>query len=145
MGLAPAVTFLKPSWMMAWDSTMLVVVPSPAASLVLVAASFSSCAPMFSKASGSSISLAMVTPSEQICGGPNFLSSTTLRPRGPRVILTASASMSMPVRSDLRASSAYTNFFAGIAGFSSLECALSGFRSWNATASPVWPGRRIRA
>ena len=94
---------------------MLVVVPSPAASLVLVAASFSNWAPMFSKASGSSISLAMVTPSEQTCGGPNFLSSTTLRPRGPRVILTASARMSMPVRSDLRASSEYANFFAGIA------------------------------
>ena len=45
----------------------------------------------------SSISLAIVTPSLVIVGGPNFLSSTTLRPRGPSVIRTASASWSMPV------------------------------------------------
>ena len=42
IGLAPAVTFLRPSVMMAWASTMLVVVPSPATSLVLVATSSSS-------------------------------------------------------------------------------------------------------
>ena len=41
-----------------------------------------SCAPMFSKGSSSSISLAMVTPSLVMRGAPNFLSSTTLRPFG---------------------------------------------------------------
>src|ERR1043166_4527674 len=35
-GFAPAVTFLKPSLTMAWASTVAVVVPSPAMSLVLV-------------------------------------------------------------------------------------------------------------
>ena len=48
---------------------------------------------MFSNASSSSISLAMVTPSFVISGAPNFLSSTTLRPFGPRVILTVSGKL----------------------------------------------------
>src|SRR5436305_1890914 len=113
-GLAPAVTFLKPSLTMACASTVAVVVPSPAMSLVLVAASFRSWAPMFSKGSSSSISLAMVTPSLVIVGGPNFLSSTTLRPLGPRVILTASASASIPRLSARRASSLYSSCLAGI-------------------------------
>ena len=34
----------------------------------------------------------IVTPSFVISGAPNFLPSTTLRPLGPRVILTVSAS-----------------------------------------------------
>ena len=42
IGLLPAVTFLKPSLMRLWARTMEVVVPSPAASLVLVAASLRS-------------------------------------------------------------------------------------------------------
>src|SRR4051812_18342628 len=113
-GLAPAVTFLKPSLTIAWASTVAVVVPSPAMSLVLVAASFRSWTPMFSKGSSSSISLAMVTPSLVMVGGPNFLSSTTLRPRGPSVILTASASLSTPRRSDERASSLYETCLAAI-------------------------------
>ena len=50
------------------------------------------------------------------------MSSTTLRPRGPSVIFTESARMSMPVRSDLRASSEYANFFAGIAVLLVLVC-----------------------
>ena len=41
-------------------------------------------APMFSKGSSSSISLAMVTPSLTMVGAPNFFSMTTLRPFGPR-------------------------------------------------------------
>ena len=45
---APAVTFFRPSVMIAWASTMLVVVPSPATSFVLAATSSSSWAPMFS-------------------------------------------------------------------------------------------------
>ena len=51
---------------------------------------------MFSNESSSSISLAMVTPSEQTCGGPNFLSRITFRPLGPSVTFTVSARMSMP-------------------------------------------------
>ena len=38
-------------------------------------------------------------------GAPYFLSSATLRPLGPSVVLTASASASMPRLSDARASS----------------------------------------
>src|SRR6185312_3684874 len=47
----------------------------------------------------------MVTPSLVIVGAPHFLSRTTLRPRGPRVTLTVSASLLMPASSALRASS----------------------------------------
>ena len=50
------------------------------------------CAPMFSLPSLSSISFATVTPSFVIVVLPYFFSSTTLRPFGPRVIFTASAS-----------------------------------------------------
>ena len=106
IGLAPAVTFLKPSCTMAWAKTVAVVVPSPATSLVLVAASLRSWAPMFSSCSSSSISLAMVTPSLLTCGGPNFLSRMTLRPLGPRVTLTVSAKASTPRMMERRASSA---------------------------------------
>src|SRR5581483_1081342 len=53
-------------------------------------------APMFSNLSSSSISLATVTPSLVIRGAPNDLSSTTLRPFGPSVTLTALARMSAP-------------------------------------------------
>src|SRR5665213_615052 len=74
---------------MAWASTVAVVVPSPATSLVLVATSLASWAPRFSYGLLSSISRAMVTPSFVIVGAPNFLSITTLRPLGPSVTLTA--------------------------------------------------------
>ncbi len=80
MGLAPAATLRRPSRTSAWASTVAVVVPSPATSLVLVATSFTSWAPMFSKGSSSSISRAMDTPSLVMVGAPNFFSSTTLRP-----------------------------------------------------------------
>ena len=105
MGLAPAATFFMPSVTRACARTVAVVVPSPAASLVRVATSRTSCAPMFSKASFSSISLAMVTPSLVMRGLPNFLPSTTLRPLGPRVVFTVLASVSIPAQSALRASS----------------------------------------
>ena len=105
MGLAPAETFFRPSWMMACARSVAVVVPSPATSLVLVATSRTSCAPMFSNASSSSTSLAMVTPSLVISGAPNFLPRTTLRPFGPRVTFTVLASWSIPDCSALRASS----------------------------------------
>jgi hypothetical protein len=91
IGLAPAATFFIPSRTIAWANKQAVVVPSPATSLVLVATSFTSWAPMFSKGSENSISLAMVTPSLVIMGDPNFFSRTTLRPLGPSVTFTASA------------------------------------------------------
>src|SRR5436309_14713025 len=53
---------------------------------------------MFSSPSLSSISLATVTPSLVMTGEPNFLSSTTFRPLGPRVIFTVSASWFTPRR-----------------------------------------------
>ena len=82
-GLAPAATLRSPSRMRAWASTVAVVVPSPATSLVLVATSLTSWAPMFSKTSSSSTSRAMDTPSLVMVGAPNFFSMTTLRPFGP--------------------------------------------------------------
>ena len=88
-----------PRLTIAWASTVAVVVPSPATSLVLVATSFASWAPMFSYGSSSSTSLAMVTPSLVIVGAPHFLSRTTLRPFGPSVTATASASLSTPASS----------------------------------------------
>ena len=48
IGLAPAVTCFKPSRKMASAKTVAVVVPSPAASLVLLETSRTICAPMFS-------------------------------------------------------------------------------------------------
>src|SRR3954451_18003478 len=104
-GFAPAATLRMPSRTSAWASTVAVVVPSPATSLVLVATFFASCAPRFSYGSSSSISRAIVTPSLVMAGAPNFLSRTTLRPRGPRVTLTVSASLSTPRSSERRASS----------------------------------------
>src|SRR5215471_3641664 len=54
----------------------------------------------------------MVTPSLVIVGAPNFLSRTTLRPRGPRVTLTASARALTPCSSRCRASSEKLRIFA---------------------------------
>ena len=112
IGFAPAATFFRPSCTIACPSTVAVVVPSPAMSFVLEAISFASCAPMFSNASSSSMSFAIVTPSLVIVGAPNFLSRTTLRPFGPSVIFTASASESMPRFSEWRASSSKSSCFA---------------------------------
>ncbi len=102
--------------MSAWASTVAVVVPSPATSFVLVATSFTSWAPMFSNASSSSTSRAIVTPSLVMVGAPNFLSITTLRPLGPSVTLTVSASLSTPASRPRRADSSNLSIF-GI-GFS---------------------------
>ena len=74
------------------------MVPSPATSEVFEATSRTICAPMFSSALPSSISLATVTPSLVMVGEPNFFSMTTLRPLGPSVTLTASASVLTPRR-----------------------------------------------
>ena len=103
-GLAPAATLRSPSLMMARASRVAVVVPSPALSLVRIATSLTSWAPRFSKGSSTSISRAIVTPSLVTVGPPKALSSTTLRPRGPRVTLTASARVSTPRRMPSRAS-----------------------------------------
>src|SRR3954471_2135652 len=105
IGLAPAATLRNPSCTSACASTVAVVVPSPATSLVLVATFFASWAPRFSNGSSSSTSRAIVTPSLVMAGAPNFLSRTTLRPRGPRVTLTVSASLSTPRSSERRGSS----------------------------------------
>ena len=112
MGFAPAARFFKPSLTIACAKTTAVVVPSPATSFVFVDTSFTSCAPIFSKGSLSSISFAMVTPSLVIRGAPNFLSSTTFLPLGPRVILTVSAKTFTPASNAFLASSPYLICFA---------------------------------
>src|SRR5580704_3563811 len=96
IGFMPAATDLAPSLTIACASTVAVVVPSPAMSLVFCATSRTICAPMFSNLSSSSISLATVMPSLVMRGAPNDLSSTTLRPLGPNVTLTALARISTP-------------------------------------------------
>ena len=98
VGLAPAATVFTPSRKIACARTVAVVVPSPATSEVFDATSRTICAPMFSSGSCSSISFATVTPSLVITGAPNFFSITALRPLGPSVILTASASAFTPRR-----------------------------------------------
>src|SRR6188508_3891531 len=97
---------------MAWASTVAVVVPSPATSEVLLATSFTIWAPMFSSASFSWISLATVTPSLVMVGDPNVLPRITFRPRGPRVTLTALATLLTPRRIPCREASPYTICFA---------------------------------
>src|SRR2546428_2492588 len=67
---------------------------------------------MFSRGSLRSISLATVTPSLVIVGDPNFLSRTTLRPLGPSVTFTASASWLTPRSTAWRECSPYTICFA---------------------------------
>src|SRR6266513_3135917 len=114
IGLAPAARLRKPSVTIAWASTVAVVVPSPATSLVLVAACLSICAPMFWKWFSSSISLATVTPSWVTVGAPHFLSMATFRPRGPSVTLTAFARASIPLLSWRRASASKIRSLAGI-------------------------------
>ena len=98
IGLAPAATAFTPSRKIDWARMVAVVVPSPATSVVLEATSRTIWAPMFSSGSFSSISLATVTPSLVMVGPPNFFSRTTLRPLGPRVTFTASASWLTPRR-----------------------------------------------
>src|ERR1022692_4552861 len=104
-GLAPAAMALKPDLTTACAITVAVVVPSPTMSLVLIAASLTSWAPMFSNWSFRWISRAIVTPSLVTTGDPVIFSRMTLRPFGPSVDLTASASWSTPASSRARASS----------------------------------------
>src|ERR687892_138212 len=79
--------------------------------------------PTFSIASEmtSPISRAIVTPSFVIVGAPNFLSSTTYRPLGPRVTLTASASWLTPRSSARRASSLKSSSLCAIGSVSLLD------------------------
>src|SRR5690349_23189110 len=73
---------------------------------------------MFSNLSSSSISLATVTPSLVMRGAPNDLSSTTLRPLGPRVTFTASARILTPCSMRSRASTANLTSLAAISNHS---------------------------
>ena len=116
IGLAPAATLRRPSRTSAWARTVAVVVPSPATSSVFLATSLTSSAPIFSNGSSSSISLAIETPSLVMVGAPHFFSRTTLRPRGPRVTLTASARVFMPRSRARRASSSKAMIFAIVCG-----------------------------
>src|ERR1700737_4085957 len=120
-GVIPAAAPLAASRTIVWASTVAVVVPSPARSLVLEATSRTICAPMFSNLSESSISLATVTPSLVIRGAPNDLSRTTLRPLGPSVTLTALARMSTPRSMRSRASPLNLTSLAAMAGSSWLS------------------------
>ena len=112
IGFAPASRFFIPSLIIACANTVAVVVPSPATSFVLVATSFTSCAPIFSNASSNSISFAMVTPSFVISGTPKDLSNTTFLPFGPMVTLTVFANLSTPASNAALASVPYFNSFA---------------------------------
>src|SRR5947207_7383629 len=91
-----------------------VVVPSHATSDYLDATSRTSCAPIFSYGSSSSISFATVTPSLVIVWLPNFLSRMTLRPDGPSVAFTAFASFSIPRSNVCRALSSNCSCLAAI-------------------------------
>src|SRR2546425_7158609 len=84
------------------------------ASSTVMATSSAICPPMFSNLSGSSISFATVTPSLVTVGAPHDFSSTPLRPRGPRVTVTASASPLTPRSTLARASSPNFTSFAAI-------------------------------
>src|SRR5215212_2339248 len=124
IGFMPAATDLAPSLTIAAARTVAVVVPSPAASADFDATSRTICAPMFSNLSSSSISLATVTPSLVIRGAPNDLSSTTLRPLGPSVTLTALLRISTPRSMRSRASTPNLTSLADI--FCFLEIYVGG-------------------
>src|SRR5689334_21433647 len=136
IGFMPAATDLAPSFTMAWASTVAVVVPSPATVLVLDATSRTICAPMFSNLSASSISFATVTPSLVTRGAPKLFSSTTLRPFGPSVTLTASARISTPRSILLRASTENLTSLAAMSGL------LHPLSSLVPSAYPGWGRRR---
>ena len=104
-GLPPEPIASMPSRTIACAITVAVVVPSPTMSLVLIAASLTSWAPMFSNWFFRWISRAMVTPSLVTTGEPVIFSRITLRPFGPSVDFTASASWSTPASIRSRACS----------------------------------------
>ncbi|CAM3388814.1 hypothetical protein SARU107417_08175 [Salinibacter ruber] len=145
IGLAPDVTLFMPALMTDWASTVAVVVPSPASSLVFDAASFSTWAPMLGRRSSNSISFATVTPSFVIVGAPKDFSSTTFRPFGPSVTLTAFAIWSTPSWRALRASESNLICFAMVAykGFRSGNSFGSGSRSCSRGAGRRGDGRVV--
>ncbi len=148
-GLAPAATLRRPSRTSAWARIVAVVVPSPATSFVFFATSLTSSAPIFSYGSSSSISLAMLTPSLVIVGTPHFFSRTTLRPFGPSVTFTASASWFMPRSRPRRASSSKAMIFGMVSWSSQGEWLFNGLaKTTPATdglaASSLSPGTRSR-
>mmetsp|Transcript_89833 Transcript_89833/g.279574 ORF Transcript_89833/g.279574 Transcript_89833/m.279574 type:complete len:245 (+) Transcript_89833:1116-1850(+) len=97
MGFMPAATALQPSRKIARASTVAVVVPSPATSLVLLATVLTSCAPTLTMGIAfSSMDLATVTPSLVTLGAPKDCSMTTFLPLGPIVTATASAKRLQP-------------------------------------------------
>src|SRR5580700_4639220 len=136
IGFMPAATALTPSLTIAWASTVAVVVPSPAMSLVFWATSRTIWAPMFSNLSSSSISLATVTPSLVMRGAPNDLSSTTLRPLGPSVTRTALASTSTPRSILSRASVENLTSFAAMS--------IHSWFCWISAVPRPGPGRIFR-
>jgi hypothetical protein len=139
IGFIPAATDLAPSRTIAAASTVAVVVPSPAASEVFEATSRTICAPMFSNLSASSISLATVTPSLVMRGAPNDLSSTTLRPFGPRVTFTALLRISTPRSMRSRAST------ENLTSLAAIVCVpLIGFQTGLRRPS-FWRQRRLRS
>ena len=83
IGFIPAATSLRPSLMIEAVSTVAVVVPSPALSLVFEATSRTIWAPIFSNLSSSSISLATVTPSLVMRGAPTTCRARHYGPWGP--------------------------------------------------------------
>jgi hypothetical protein len=87
---------LNPSAIIVAASNVVVVVPSPAKSAVLIAACFNNCAPMFSIGFSNSIERATVTPSLVDTGLSPALSIITLRPFGPKVHVTASDNLMTP-------------------------------------------------
>jgi hypothetical protein len=104
MGLRPAATERRPSTRMALVSTVAVVVPSPATSLVADATCFTSDAPTFWYLSENSSALATVTPSLVIFGPRTAAQSRRCDPLGPIVTWTASARRSTPASTLLRQS-----------------------------------------
>ncbi|CIW13208.1 Uncharacterised protein [Streptococcus pneumoniae] len=153
IGFAPAVTFLIPSRTIAWVKTVAVVVPSPAISLVLEATSDTNLAPIFSKWSSNSISLAMVTPSLVIKGEPNDFSRTTLRPFGPKVTLTVSARISTPRTMAERASDENLisfdiltfSFYSSMIAKMLASPTMMYFSSPSLTSRPAWASTKTRS
>ena len=117
IGFMPAATAFIPSVRIDWARTVAVVVPSPATSEVCEETSLTIWAPIFSNLFSSSISLATETPSLVMVGAPKLFSRTTLRPLGPRVTLTALASVLTPRSISWRASSENFTSFALINPF----------------------------
>ena len=110
----PAATCRSPALNSASARMVAVVVPSPASSEVLEAASLTSCAPMFSALLRNSSSSATVTPSLVTVGPPHDLSSTAFRPRGPSVDFTAAESFLKPDSRAVRASASKASSFTAI-------------------------------